>query len=90
MAEIGDNEGILGNNFAMAHELTVRPCEGVGQGIDGEREFRSGGTRATWKTSRNPGVPSKPSDPAGGKGSHHAPLRPPIAGPRPGLNAHRR
>ena len=29
MAEIGDDEGILGNNFAMAHELTVRPCEGA-------------------------------------------------------------
>ena len=29
MAEIGDDEGILGNDFAMAHELTVRPCEGV-------------------------------------------------------------
>ena len=29
MAEIGDDEGILGNDFAMAHELTVRPCEGA-------------------------------------------------------------
>ena len=29
MAEIGDDEGILGNDFAMAHELTVWPCEGV-------------------------------------------------------------
>ena len=29
VAEIGDDEGILGNNFAMAHELTVRPCEGA-------------------------------------------------------------
>ena len=28
MAEIGDDEGILGNDFAMAHELTVQPCEG--------------------------------------------------------------
>ena len=26
VAEIGDDEGILGNDFAMAHELTVRPC----------------------------------------------------------------
>ena len=26
---IVDNEGILGNDFAMAHELTVRPCEGA-------------------------------------------------------------
>ena len=29
VAEIGDDEGILGNDFAMAHELTVRPCEGA-------------------------------------------------------------
>ena len=29
MAEIGDDEGILGNDFAMAHKLTVRPCEGA-------------------------------------------------------------
>ena len=29
VAEIGDEEGILGNDFAMAHELTVRPCEGA-------------------------------------------------------------
>ena len=29
MAEIGDDEGILGNDFAMAHELTVQPCEGA-------------------------------------------------------------
>ena len=29
VAEIRDDEGILGNNFAMAHELTVRPCEGA-------------------------------------------------------------
>ena len=28
-AEIGDDEGILGNDFAMAHELMVRPCEGA-------------------------------------------------------------
>ena len=28
MAEIGDDEGILGNDFAMAHKLTVRLCEG--------------------------------------------------------------
>ena len=46
MAEIGDDEGILGNDFAMAHELTVRPCEGAvylpdhagtGRGHMGER-----------------------------------------------------
>ena len=44
MAEIGDDEGILGNDFAMAHELTVRPCEGpvylpdrTGRGHMGER-----------------------------------------------------
>ena len=46
MAEIGDDEGILGNDFAMAHELTVRPCEGAeylpdlagtGKGHMGER-----------------------------------------------------
>ena len=29
VAEMGDDEGILGNDFAMAHELTVRPCEGA-------------------------------------------------------------
>ena len=29
VAEIGDDEGKLGNDFAMAHELTVRPCEGA-------------------------------------------------------------
>ena len=29
VAEIGDDEGILGNNFAMAHELMVLPCEGA-------------------------------------------------------------
>ena len=29
VAEIGDDEGILGNDFVMAHELTVRPCEGA-------------------------------------------------------------
>ena len=29
VAEIGEDEGILGNDFAMAHELTVRPCEGA-------------------------------------------------------------
>ena len=29
VAEIGDDEGILGNDFAMAHELTVRPYEGA-------------------------------------------------------------
>ena len=29
VAEFGDDEGILGNDFAMANELTVRPCEGA-------------------------------------------------------------
>ena len=29
VAEIRDDEGISGNDFAMAHELTVRPCEGA-------------------------------------------------------------
>ena len=29
VAEIRDDEVILGNNFAMAHELTVRPYEGA-------------------------------------------------------------
>ena len=29
VAEIGDNEGIFGNDFAIAHKLTVRPCEGA-------------------------------------------------------------
>ena len=46
VAEIGDDEGILGNDFAMAHKLTVRPCEGAvylpdhagtGRGHMGER-----------------------------------------------------
>ena len=46
VAEIGDDEGILGNDFAMAHELRVRPCEGAvylpdlagtGKGHMGER-----------------------------------------------------
>ena len=46
VAEIGDDEGILGNDFAMAHELTMRPCEGAvylpdragtGRGHMGER-----------------------------------------------------
>ena len=46
VVEIGDDEGILGNDFAMAHELTVRPCEGAvylpdlagtGKGHMGER-----------------------------------------------------
>ena len=29
VAEIGDDEGILGNDFAMAHELTVQQYEGA-------------------------------------------------------------
>ena len=29
MAEIGEDEGILGNDFPMAHQLTVRPHEGA-------------------------------------------------------------
>ena len=29
MTESRDDEGILGNDFAMAHELMVRPCEGA-------------------------------------------------------------
>ena len=29
VAEIRDDEGILGNDFPMARELTVRPCEGA-------------------------------------------------------------
>ena len=29
VAEIGDDEGILGNNFVMAHKLTVRLCKGA-------------------------------------------------------------
>ena len=29
VAEIWDDEGILGNDFAMAHELTGRPCDGA-------------------------------------------------------------
>ena len=46
VAEFGDDEGILGNDFAMAHELPVRPCEGAvylpdhagtGRGHMGER-----------------------------------------------------
>ena len=30
VAEIGDDEGILGNDFAILHEHTVRLCEGAG------------------------------------------------------------
>ena len=46
VAEIGDDERILGNDFAMAHELKVWPCEGAmylpdlagtGKGHMGER-----------------------------------------------------
>ena len=46
MAEIRDDEGILRKDFAMAHELMVRPCEGAvylpdlpgtGKGHIGER-----------------------------------------------------
>ena len=46
VAEIGDDERILGNDFAMAHKLTVRPLEGAvylqdlagtGKGHMGER-----------------------------------------------------
>ena len=29
MAEIEDDEGLLGNDFAMVHKLTVWPCEGA-------------------------------------------------------------
>ena len=29
VAEIGDDEGILRNDFSMAHERAVRPCEGA-------------------------------------------------------------
>ena len=29
VAEIGDDEGLRGNDFTMAHNLTVRPCEGA-------------------------------------------------------------
>ena len=29
VADIGDDEGILGNDFTMAHELAVRPYEGA-------------------------------------------------------------
>ena len=29
VAEIGEDEGILGNDFAMAQELTVRPHKGA-------------------------------------------------------------
>ena len=46
VAEIRDDEGILGNDFTMAHKLTVWPCEGAvylldlagtGKGHMGER-----------------------------------------------------
>ena len=46
VAEMGDDEGIFGNDFAMAHELTMRPCKcavylpdfaGTGKGHMGER-----------------------------------------------------
>ena len=29
MAEIGEDEGILGNNFAMAYEITVHEAQAV-------------------------------------------------------------
>ena len=38
VAEIGDDEGILGNDFTTAHELTVRPCEGAMYLPDGTEE----------------------------------------------------
>ena len=53
--------------------------KGVGKDVDRERELRSGGTRATWRTCRNPGAPTRAVDPAGDNGSHHALLRPPTA-----------
>ena len=49
----------------------------VGKDVDREWELRSGGTRATWRTCRNPGAPTRAA--AGGNGSHHALLRPPTA-----------
>ena len=39
LAEIGEDEGILGNDFAVAHWLTIRPHEGVLV----ERVFEAGG-----------------------------------------------
>ena len=77
-----------GSQDERCHGHRSNRQKGVGQGIDGEREFRSRGTRATWRTCRNPGVPTRASDPAGGNGSHHAPLPPPTANPRRGLNTH--
>ena len=53
--------------------------KGVGKDVDREWELRSGGTRAAWRTCRNPGAPTRAADPAGGNGSHYALLRPPTA-----------
>ena len=39
VAEIRDDEGILGNDFAMAHVLTVRPCEGAVSCLTGNEVF---------------------------------------------------
>ena len=40
VAEIGDDEGILGNDLAMAHKLTVRPCEGAVYLLPSPARFR--------------------------------------------------
>ena len=49
-------DGALGDGrgWALSHHLDGAPI----QGIDGEREFRLGGTPATWRTCRNPGFPT--------------------------------
>ena len=47
--------------------MATRAAEkGVGKDVDRERELRSGGTRETWRTCRNPGAPTRAVDPAGG------------------------
>ena len=66
VAEIGDDEGILGNDFAMAHELTVRPHR------DGKRTpgrtltmHRPGSARGEDDTRRDPGGPGRGTGDAG-------------------------
>ena len=72
--------GMIGAHLGTARTLACRALEkGVGKDVDREWELRSGGTRATWRTCRNPGAPTRSADPAGGNGSHHALLRPPTA-----------
>ena len=76
--KIGDRPDPM-TSGATANRAAQQEEKGAGTDVDGEWEFRPGGTRATWRTYRNPGVPTRATDPGGGNGSHHAPLRPPTA-----------